>query len=187
MGLSWWGRVDLGWNGADVELWEVGSQACMIERREGEGVRCRSIDSKRKRRRSANGLSRQRRVSDMNRRTLSHCVRPGLRRIDFGAWRHSDHRTCPDRIEYESDQRSLAAWTAKRILVGPRDDPVGPGLRDSGRRRRCRAQQLPTTGQLGVDVSAGQDSIVTNADEAWGQDVEQKASEELLRRQAHHF
>ena len=29
MGLSWWGRVDLGWNGADVELREVGSQTCV--------------------------------------------------------------------------------------------------------------------------------------------------------------
>ena len=38
MGLSWWGRVDLGWNGADVELREVGSQTCVTERREGEGV-----------------------------------------------------------------------------------------------------------------------------------------------------
>ena len=38
MGLSWWGRVDVGWNGADVELREVGSQACVTERREGEGV-----------------------------------------------------------------------------------------------------------------------------------------------------
>ena len=142
---------------------------------------------KRKRQRTANGLSRQRRVSNRNRRALSHCVRPGLRRIDSGEWRHSDHRTCQERIEYESDQRSLAVWTAKRILVGPLDDPFGPGLRDSGRRRRCRAQQLPTTGQLGVDVSAGQDSIVTNADEPWGQDVEKKASQELFRRQAHHF
>jgi hypothetical protein len=28
---------------------------------------------------------------------------------------------------------------------------------------------------------------VTNADEPWGQDVEKKTSQELLRRQAHHF
>ena len=149
---------------------------------------CGSIGSKRKRRRTPNGVSRHRRVTNMNSRASSHCVQPGLRRIDFGEWRHDDNRTCQERIEYESDQRSLAAWTAKRILVGPVDDPFGPRLRGRGRRRRrCGAQQLPTTVQLGVNVSAGQDSIVTNANEAWGQDVEQKASEELLRRQAHHF
>jgi hypothetical protein len=38
MELSWWGRVDLGLNGADVELREVGSQTCVTEPREGEGV-----------------------------------------------------------------------------------------------------------------------------------------------------
>jgi hypothetical protein len=43
-----------------------------------------SIGSKRKRRRTPKGVSRRRRVSNMNSRASSHCVQPGLRRIDFG-------------------------------------------------------------------------------------------------------
>jgi hypothetical protein len=48
-------------------------------------------------------------------------------------------------------------------------------------------QELPTAGQFGADVATGQESVMANADEPLGQNVEKEPSDELVRGQRHHL
>jgi len=75
---------------------------------------------------------------------------------------------------------------ATQVLPGPFPEPVQPGALDRWL-DLWHTQELPAAGQLGGDVAASQQAVMANADEAFGQHVEQEAADKLVGRQPHHL
>ncbi len=72
-----------------------------------------------------------------------------------------------------------AWWAAGRWLAGLVDDLGIVGL---GHRRR-HGEQLACPGEVGGAIAVGEQAVMADAVEAFGQDVAQEASNELVRRE----
>src|SRR5919106_4075316 len=87
-------------------------------------------------------------------------------------------------LEGRDDVHAPAAGRAWRAMVGWRRGD-GLGYRVGRRWRRGCGEQLPGAGDVRLARGAGEEPVVADAVEALGQDVEQEAPDELVRRQRH--
>src|SRR5919106_494220 len=87
-------------------------------------------------------------------------------------------------LEGRDDDHAPAAGRAWRAMVGWRRGD-GLGYRVGRRWRRGCGEQLPGAGDVRLARGAGEESVVTDAVEALGQDVEQEAPDELAGYEGH--
>jgi len=78
-------------------------------------------------------------------------------------------------VEGAACQRALAAGAATQVFPGPVSDPVEPGALDRWW-NVWHGQELAAAGQVRGHIAAGQESVMANADEPFGQDMEQAAA-----------